>query len=325
MKPAIRVALVVFAVSLGGCAPITREHLFSGRQVTHLAEPSTGNLAEAGKPLSSRQSGEEISVQGWVVSSATSHALSLTFSNQSSVSVPMSAVVDEYTAKTSDGRAVTLSVGDFLNYPSALSPGDERTVTLSLPPELPADQITQVIAKLNQGQVIVALSAIGPKEPPAWRVGATQGIVVSRPAQTVRMEPAASVQAPIDVPKPVGPVAPRSEAPVGTVPVLVEFRQLLGSTLRAQIFWNESKDTVTLAPGEQQVFYVVPGQHELHVLCQVPFIARTHARVPVIVSATETIHVDLNAEAKMTGAQLRVKVWQGSRRVIDQTFDPLSH
>lgn len=264
-------------------------------------------------------------MQGWVVSHPTQRLLSLTFSNQSGQPIPMSAVVDEYTAKTADGRAVNLSVGDFLNYPSLLASGDEKTVTLALPSELPVDQITRIIAKLNQGQVIVALSAIGPKEPPAWRVGATRGIVIAEPAKTVRMELAPSAQEPVNVLKPIGPVAPRSEAPVGTVPVLVEFRQLLGSSLRARIYWNEPNNTVTLAAGEQQLFYVVPGQHALHALCQVPFIAETHAKVPVVVSATETLHVDLDAEAKVTGARLRVRVWQGSRLIVDQTFDPLSH
>ncbi len=317
-KALVWAALVI---ALAGCESATREHLFSGCQVTHLPV----SPGEENNPLSARQSEEEISVQGWVVSHTGQRSLTLTFSNQSSKNIPMSAVVDEYSARTSDGRNVPLTVGDFLNYPSVLSPGDERTVGLNLPEDVPVDKITQIIAKLNQGQVIVALSAIGPKEPPAWRVGPTTGIVVSKQAESLRMEPAASVRSPVSVLKPVGPVAPRSEAPVGTVPVLVEFHQDLGSTLRARIYWNEPKETVTLAAGEQQVFYVIPGQHELNVLCQVPFIAETHARVPVIVNAAETIHVDLNAQAKLTGASLRVKVWQGNRLVIDQAFDPLSH
>ena len=124
--------------------------------------------------------------------------------------------------------------------------------------------------------------------------------------------------------EPVGPVAPRSEAPTGTVPVVVEFRQAFGSTLRAEVYWNESKEHVTLATGDQQLFYVVPGQHEFHAVSRLPFIIETHARVPVVVTATAPIRIELAADARLTGVELRVKVFSGDRRVVDQLFSPLS-
>ncbi len=310
------VCAVIAAAALAGCARTTREHLFSGRQVTHVAAEGVGDP---------RQSSQEISVQGWVVSRARGRSLSLTFSNQSASSVPMSAVVDEYTAKTAEGRAVKLEVGDFLNYPDILRPGDERSITLLLPDDVPVRHMTQVIANLNQRRVVIALHAIGPKEPPAWRVGTPAGIVVSERANTVRIDMAQSPVRPApQVLEPVGPVAPRSEAPVGTVPVVVAFHQQLGSTLRADVSWNDAEPHITLATGEQQLFYVVPGQHELHVISRLPFIVETRARVPVVISATEPVRVDLAANAKLTGVELRVRVFRGERLVVDQTFAPTS-
>ncbi len=309
-----------FAAALltgAGCANTVREHLFSGRAVTHTS--SLGGIADQ------RQSGEEIDVQGWVASHLHGRSLSLTFSNQSAAAIPMSAVVDEYTAKTADGRVVELHDVDFLAYPNRLLPGDERTVTIDLPKGLAAQEIIQVTAKLNQGRVVVVLKAIGPREPPAWRVGPSTGIVISEQAKVVRMDPSHAL--PVSAPavlEPVGPVAPRSEAPTGTVPVVVEFRQALGTTLRAEVFWNESKEHVTLASGDQQLFYVVPGQHEFHAISRLPFIIETRARVPVVVTATAPIRIELTADARLTGVELRVRLFSGDRRVVDQLFSPLS-
>lgn len=341
------------AGALTGCVETTREHLFSGRAVTHVAAaPDAPEPAEASepevdvsvpvdaqgrplrlpwrtarkKPAPVRQSApEEISVQGWVMSRPQGRSLSLTFSNESGTVIPMSGVVDEYTAKTVDGRAVPLDV-DFFTYPQALNPGEEQTVTLPLPRDLPPREITQITAKLNQGKAVAVLRAIGPTEPPAWRVGTPSAVMIDEPARSVRMDPAQSPMRPIpEILEPVGPVAPRSEAPVGTVPVTVEFEQPLGTALRADVFWNDRQDAVTLASGEHQLFYVKPGQHQLHVVSQLPFLMKTHARVPVVVSATAPVKVDVSAQAKLSGVALRVRVFHGQKVSIDQTFSPLSN
>jgi hypothetical protein len=236
----------------------------------------------------------------------------------------MSGIVDEYTAKTVDGRSVPLDV-DFLTYPQALNPGEEQTVTLPLPHGLPPREIAQITAKLDQGRAVAVLRAIGPAEPPAWRVGTPSAIMINEPARSMRMDPAQSPLRPVpEILEPVGPVAPRSEAPAGTVPVTVEFEQPLGSTLRAEVFWNDRQDAVTLASGEKQLFYVKPGQHQVHVVSQLPFLMKTHAQVPVVVDTATPVKLDVTAQAKLSGVQLRVRVWHGSRVTVDQTFSPLS-
>jgi len=292
-----------------GCLYPTREHLFSGRAVTHVADTP----------------GEEISVQGWVVSRPQGRSLSLTFSNQSGTAIPMSALVDEYTAKTVDGRSVVLKSADLFSYPDVLKPGDERTVAIVLPSGVPPEQIAQVVAKLNQGKAVAVLRAIGPMEPPAWRVGSASPVMINEPARAMRMEPAQSPMRPIpEILEPVGPVAPRSEAPVGTVPVTVEFEQPLGTALRADVFWNDRQDPVTLASGQRQLFYVKPGQHQVHVISRLPFLMETHARVPVVVDISAPVKVDISAKAKLSGVELRVRVWHGQKVSVDQTFSPLS-
>ncbi len=307
--------LLAASLTLLGCGAVTREHLFSGRAVTQVAVASSG----------AQQSSEEVSVQGWVVHGNMEQSLTLTFSNQSSVVIPMSALVDEYTVKTDDGRVTQIKEVDFLAYPDKLSPGDEKTVTLFLPKGVIPKNITQVIAKLNQGKTVVVLQSIGPKEPPAWRVGSSTGIVISEQARVMRMDatPTESVARPVIV-ESVAPVAPRSEAPIGTVPVNVAFNQAFGSTLRAEIFWNDQKEHVTLKSGDQQLFYLVPGQHEFHAISRLPFIIETFARVPVVVTATAPIRIEINADARLTGVELRIHVYNGERSVIDQRFSPLS-
>lgn len=300
------------------CATAYREHLFSGRAVTH-----TGSFSAA-SPDSALQGGDTLSVQGWVVRQRGARALSLTFSNQSDAVVPMSAVVDEYTVKTDDGRIIFLEEADFLSYPDKLAPGDERTVSLRLPQSLGVERISQVVARLDMGKVVVVLHALGPKEPAAWRVGSSTAIVVSERAKVVRIDPMQQAPASgVAVLQPVGPVAPRSEAPTGTVAVIVTFRQSLGSTLHAEVYWNESKERVTLASGDQQLFYVVPGQHEFHAVSRLPFIMETHGRVPVVVSATSPVRIELTADAHLSGAVLQVKVFNADRMIVNQRFAPL--
>ncbi len=314
------VSVMLAALSFG-CIQTTREHLFSGRAVTHIASAITPENASG-----SRQSSEEVSVQGWLVHDTTGRFLTLTFSNQSQAAIPMSALVDEYSAKTDDGRIFILKEVDFLNYPEKLIPGDERTVTIALPRNLSAAMITQVVAKLNQGKVVVVLQSIGPREPPAWRVGRSEGIVIAGQASAMRMDlqQADPARPPPVIEKPVGPVAPRSEAPVGTVPVMVEFQQALGSTLRAEVFWNDSNERITLRTGEEQLFYLIPGQHEFHAISRLPFMFETHARAPLVVTATAPIRVQLGAEARLSGVELRMRVYSADKKVLDERFSPLS-
>lgn len=245
----------------------------------------------------------------------------------------MSAVVDEYTAKTADGRVIPLKDVDFLAYPDKISPGEEKTVTIRLPKGLAAQDVVQVIARLNQGKAVVVLQSIGPKEPPSWRVGESKGIVVTEQANLLRMAPPPVIEPlpfmpqqalPPSPESTVAPVAPRSAAPVGTVPVNVSFDQVFGGTLRAEVSWNGQDKHVILAKGDQQLFYLVPGQHEFHAICRLPFMYETHARVPVVVSATTPIKIELSADAKLSGAELRVRLYRGGRVAVDQRFSPLS-
>lgn len=289
--------------------------------MTHVA-----SAAAPGSEAGAEQSSEEVSVQGWLVHDMTGRSLTLTFSNQTATLIPMSALVDEYSAKTDDGRVILLKETDFLNYPDKIAPGDERTVTLILPGNIKAQRITQVIAKLNQGKVVVVLQSISPGEPPAWRVGRSTAIAVQGQASTMRMDlqQTRPVRQPMVVDKPIGPVAPRSAAPAGTVPVMVEFQQAFGSTLRAELYWNDNKEHVTLSTGEEQLFYLMPGQHELHAVSRLPFMFETHARAPIVVTATAPIRVALGADARLSGVELHMRVFSADKKVLDQRFSPLS-
>ena len=302
------------AVVLAGCATTAREPLAAIQHLLYVPVEGARNP---------RQSAPEVGVRGWVVSHASGRSFSLTLANHTASLVPMSAAADEYTANTTDGRIVALETDDSLGYPSALPPGAERSVALLLPTDVLAQQVSRVIAKLDRGRVVVALRALEPPALPAWPAAAPAGIVVSEQPRPLRIDPAPQPARPVpQILEPVGPILPQSEAPAGTVPVHIAFQQQLGSTLHAEVSWNGAPEHVTLATGEEQLFYVVPGQHELRVISRLPFIAETSARVPLVVSATEPMRVELGAAAKMTGVELRVRVVSGDRTLVDRIFAP---
>src|SRR3989338_2097644 len=189
--------------------------------------------------------------EGWVMSRPHDEWLSLQITNQGPAPIRLSYVGDEYEAKTRDGRTILLDKADFLNYPIAIPPGRQRSVTLSIPKDVSVHELARISATLNTGQTVVALEPIG--------TGVS--VVPSAPAPLLPLE------------DPV--VFPMLRRAGGPVPVVVEFQQAFGTTLKAEVQWDGAGEVLTLANGCRQTFYVVPGRHRLRVKSQLPLMATT--------------------------------------------------
>lgn len=307
-----------------GCVT-TRELRFFGRQAS--SPPNA--------PLAASQGGDVVSMQGWLVSNYKGSSLSVAIANHSGAVLPMSFPADEYVAKTADGRALALEKADFLTYPDRLRPGDEGTVSLLLPKALAVEDITQLVVKLDRGQTAVVLYPVGARSPVT-----TAGILKPEPTiiEPARLVPdpappipplapvaAASAMPPQTAVPPIGPIEPASVAPVGTVPAEVEFEQELGNALRLEVRWNDRDNATIMASGERQTFYLVPGQHDLTATCRLPFIRTTTAKLRIAAALDQPLRIVINANARLDGATVRLRVWSGKRLIADQSFAPGAH
>ena len=106
------------------------------------------------------------------------------------------------------------------------------------------------------------------------------------------------------------------------VPVLVEFQQDLGDTLKVALRWDNSPETVALTTGHHQKFELAPGPHVLHLLSGLPPVSETHGSVPLVVVAGQPLRLRIDGAAQLTGTQLRVLAWNRERLIIDQTVGP---
>ena len=105
------------------------------------------------------------------------------------------------------------------------------------------------------------------------------------------------------------------------VPVEVEFQQVLGSSLTADVYWDDG-EVVTLGHGDRQLFYVAPGPHAVHVASRVASMERTAGQVSVVVGVDRPTRIVLEAQARFSGVDVRILVWQGERVVVDRVFTP---
>lgn len=351
-----RVATILLACATAGCSMWWRaDQEFFGRYLETMGDPSTSTVPSArglaqdsalqaasmglqgGAALQRQgQGGDAITAQGATIPGLDHQRLQLHIANHGRDPVTLSFIEDEYAAKTFNGRTIMLEKDDFLNYPDRLAPGDEKPVTLALPKDVPAREIAEIIAKIHHGKIGIPLRPIKPRESVAhvpeasiWGMithassPSSWAPVTHSPVSELwgsPLQPEAHV--PI-VPEPTGAPAKVDAPPTGTVPVVIELQQELGSALKAEVQWDATGTTVTLGHGDHRMFYVVPGQHELSVRSRMPSTAiLTGGRVPVSVSAEHPLRIAMDARAKLSGVELRVRVWSGTTLASDQAFAP---
>ena len=102
-----------------------------------------------------------VTVKGWLLGQPGDQRLRLRLTNRTSSLIQMSYIADRYVIETTDGRLVALPKEEFLSYPSALFPADERDVILHLPTDLSANTISRLTMSLDAGNTTVALAPLG--------------------------------------------------------------------------------------------------------------------------------------------------------------------
>lgn len=107
-----------------------------------------------------------LSVHGQVVTHRLGDQLVLTLLNRGATPIRLSAVVDRYTAKTFDGRMISLTP-DFLSYPDLVAPGQEQQVTVPFPRALRASQVSELSLQLEMGRHVLRLQPVAPVTPMA--------------------------------------------------------------------------------------------------------------------------------------------------------------
>ncbi len=312
--------VATFAILPLGCATTDRPQLFFGNQV--LPAGTSGPHASLATPDPREP---DIIVEGssqWDLSGQT---ISLTFSNRAATPIRFGYLVDEYVARTADGRAVVLEK-DFLSYPGLLPPGSTASVMLSMTKGVFPTEITHIVATINNGRTVIILhsarhSASAKLQPSVASQARGAYAFTGHTGRSSKV--AGTIPAPALVPPPRADSLPDPRL-AGTVPVVVEFSQALGSTLGAAVRWNQEVDTTRLEQGDQETFYLLPGRHELYFMCPQPPLVPTEGRVPVIARTGEPMRVALDARARVEGAEVKVAVWTGTRRVWHRVFQPSS-
>ncbi len=317
---------LLFFFLLTGCASTISEQTFFGRLLERSKpEPPavSSTIASPARPLLlPEQGGDALIGQGVVLYRPDGPRISLRFANHGSRLVRFSYITDEYLAKTAQGRTEILGKDDFLTYPDVLKPGDEQPVTLCVPTTFPVTDIRHIIARVNNGRTTLSIQSIVPRPPSTWPPSASSSRTSADP---LIVPPNASNVIPVER-APIVPEPPvESEAiapPSGTIPVTVEFIQELGQALSVDVQWDGTGTIQTLHSHDRQLFYVAPGHHELRLLCRMPGVADTTASVPLDVGVDQPLRVALNAQARLTGAELTAQIWKGSRLLIERTFAP---
>jgi hypothetical protein len=239
--------------------------------------------------------------------------------------------MDQYVAKTYDGRTLPLEKGPLVDYPDTSDFGSASTVALRLPKGVAAHELTHILASIEYGQTVIDLTPLSaPAQEPinalSPMIGPGLSVGAARPAwpEAIRAmaPPGGSATALAPAAPGALPISPAVAGPPGSVPVEVEFAQDLGSTLSAEVRWNAEKDSVVLSAGGRQVFFLMPGQHELRFSCRVPFIAKTDGRVPIYVLPEKPMRLVLTATARLSGAEVRLRAYQGTTLVGERTFTP---
>ncbi len=254
-------------------------------------------------------------------------------------------LLDQYVAQTYDGRVLPLDKGDLLRYPDVADSGSGASLTIRLPPDLKPQQIARLTAKTNFGNTVMTLTPSGFSTPV---IGASLGhpdptaymSPVVEPGSTLRdaadpvLVPPSPAALPADPRVQGTPPAPRPSAsqlpggpggeppPIGTVPVLVEFEQEVGTLLKAKVWWDTADQSVLVSHGRKRTFHVTRGRHDFFVTCPLPGVAVTKAHVPLHVTGDPPLRVVLYALPKNMGVDLTIQVWQAERKVWEQLFQP---
>ncbi len=305
-----------------GCAAWQRaDQEFFGRSVV-----ATGHVPVDGRgPLTlSAQGGGVITAQGATHPFFDRQRLTLRLANHGVETVPMSYVVDEYIATTFGKRTLTLEKDDFFTYPNILKPGDEREVTLLLPEDTPAREIAQILVTINNGTTTIPLKPILPRfaatTPPQGKLWES----IAQPRPSGVWPPLGSTAHALFVPEPTDATASMTEPPLGTIPVMVEFQQELGSMLKVHMRWDDAGAVTTLAHNDHRIFYVVPGQHVLYLASHLSSLDEggTMESLPVRVGAEYPLRIRVDGRARFTGVELRARIWYGDTLVFDQALGP---
>ena len=57
-------------------------------------------------------------------------------------------------------------------------------------------------------------------------------------------------------------------------------------------------------------------------MTRLPSVRDTAGRVPVVIGTDRAVRIDLEAQARFSGAQIRVRIWNGNQVVFDEWFFP---
>jgi len=256
-----------------------------------------------------------------VISRDRHEAIHLTLANQGTEPIPLSFVIDEYTADTFLKHHVVLEKLDFFDYPSLISPGAEVSVDLMLPKDVAATDVVQLTATLQNGRAIVTL-----KPTKAW-VDVVESGPAGKKVWFPQSTPAAGGSRGVGIPS-VENGSVTSEAvaaaavPIISVPVVVEFVQEWGSVLKVEVRWDDTPNVTIFTSGDQQTFQLVPGRHTLHVASRLSFISETTGEVHVQVSHETSNRIHMSAHPRMHGVDLRVEVWHDRDLVTRDQFGP---
>lgn len=107
-----------------------------------------------------------VTAQGWVRGQPGHQQIRIRLTNRSASLIHMNWIVDEYVIRTTDGRMLALPKEEFLQYPTALFPGDEASVFLRAPADVIADTVIQLTATLNADHTSLVLTPTPPSASP---------------------------------------------------------------------------------------------------------------------------------------------------------------
>ena len=293
LRLAMRSLLTIAACCAAGCATSSGPPLrFFSESVpqTHPAKaPGDAVLA--------------LTAQGTVETSFGHEWITLQVSNVGPDPFRFEYVTDEYVAHTWDGQVATLSK-DFFDYTQDIAPGAEGSITLLLPSDLAAADITQIVGVFPSGQTLILKSA-------------SPSVHEQEPG--LPLEPLA----PRYTGSSESSVSPTSGARIhANVPAVVALFQTLGHTLRVDLRWNDDRGVTRLAPNDEHAFTLLPGQHKLYFVLRMPPLSETRGVIDVTASPGWPIRVTLDASPHLWGSEVAVRMWQGETLVWNRHFPP---
>ena len=123
----------------------------------------------------------------------------------------------------------------------------------------------------------------------------------------------------------LGTVAAPASSPPGDAPVTVAFAQEFGTALKADVSWDDGREVVSLAHGEERPFALLPGRHVLRVRTEVPGIGRTEGHLPVTVTFHHPVRIRIMAHVHITGVELCIRILRDGQFVSEETVAPGAH